>query len=107
MKETYKLTSSTYTAVDLYDTNLARRRLTQKYLLQVDHVLLVTNIMRAKTDASLSSSLYQDLLQHIPMEEVSAGLILKMAIVCTKIDVRRINIRGQNRGTLTSLRTSI
>ncbi|KAL2399997.1 hypothetical protein ABEF93_004121 [Exophiala dermatitidis] len=71
---------------DLYDTNLARRRLTQKYLLQVDHVLLVTNIMRAKTDASLSSSLYQDLLQHIPMEEVSAGLILKMAIVCTKID---------------------
>ncbi|KAL2430402.1 hypothetical protein ABEF95_006730 [Exophiala dermatitidis] len=71
---------------DLYDTNFARLRLTQKYLLQVDHVLLVTNIMRAKTDASLSSSLYQDLLQHIPMEEVSTGPILKMAIVCTKID---------------------
>ncbi|EXJ86047.1 hypothetical protein A1O1_06416 [Capronia coronata CBS 617.96] len=71
----------------LQDTNLARVRLTQNYLLKSDHVFLVTNIMRAKTDASLRSSLYQALAQHIPLEwENSAGQSLKMAIVCTKID---------------------
>lgn len=80
-------------ASGLQDTNLARVRLTQNYLLKSDHVFLVTNIMRAKTDASLRSSLYRALAQHIPLEwEESAGQSFKMAIICTKIDVTRVDI---------------
>ena len=72
----------------LQDTNLARVRATQNYLLTCDHIFVVANISRAITDQSLKSSLYHVLAKHVPNEwETSAGRYLNVAVVCTRIDV--------------------
>jgi hypothetical protein len=73
----------------LQDTNLARVRATQNYLLTCDHIFVVANISRAITDQSLKSSLYHVLANHVPTEwETSAGRYLNVAVVCTRIEVR-------------------
>jgi len=72
----------------LQDTNLARVRATQTYLMKCDHVFIVAKISRAITDQSLKSSLYDVLARHVPLEwEESAGKSLNLAIVCTKSEV--------------------
>jgi hypothetical protein len=72
----------------LQDTNLARVRATQNYLLKCDHIFVVANISRAITDQSLKSSLYHVLAKHVPTEwETSAGRYLNVAVICTRIDV--------------------
>ncbi|KAH8812284.1 hypothetical protein F5884DRAFT_784973 [Xylogone sp. PMI_703] len=69
----------------LQDTNLARVRATQKYLMKCDNVFIVAKISRAITDQSLKSSLYSILARHAPVEwEESAGKSLNLAVVCTK-----------------------
>ena len=74
----------------LQDTNLARVRATQTYLMKCDHVFIVANISRAITDQSLKSSLYGVLARHVPLEwEQSGGKSLKVAVVCTKSEVLR------------------
>ena len=72
----------------LQDTNLARVRATQEYLLGCDHIFIVAKISRAITDQSLKSSLYQVLTKHVPMEwEASAGRYLNVAVICTRSEV--------------------
>jgi len=72
----------------LQDTNLARVRATQTYLMRCDYVFIVAGISRAITDQSLKSSLYSILSRHVPLEwEESAGGSMKLAVVCTKSEV--------------------
>lgn len=74
--------------VGLHDTNLARVKATQDYLLRCDHIFIVAKISRAITDQSLQSSLYSILSRHAELEwEESAGKSMKVAIVCTKSEV--------------------
>jgi hypothetical protein len=74
----------------LQDTNLARVRATQTYLIKCDHVFIVAKISRAITDQSLKSSLYSVLARHVPLEwEQSGGKSLKVAVVCTMSEVMR------------------
>jgi hypothetical protein len=74
----------------LQDTNLARVRATQTYLIKCDHVFIVAKISRAITDQSLKSSLYSVLARHVPLEwEQSGGESLKVAVVCTMSEVMR------------------
>ncbi|KAH8649442.1 hypothetical protein BGZ60DRAFT_534676 [Tricladium varicosporioides] len=69
----------------LQDTNLARVRATQTYLMKCDNIFIVTKISRAITDLSLKSSLYSILARHAPVEwEESGGKSLNLAVVCTK-----------------------
>ncbi|KAH6682229.1 hypothetical protein F5X68DRAFT_192586 [Plectosphaerella plurivora] len=76
----------------LRDTNLARVKATQEYLLRCDRILIVTKIARAITDQSVQSTLFSAVSRHIPMEwEESGGKNLKLAVVCTEAD--RINPR--------------
>lgn len=72
----------------LHDTNLARVKATQDYLLRCDHIFIVAKISRAITDQSLQSSLYSILSRHAELEwEESAGKTIKIAVVCTKSEV--------------------
>lgn len=72
----------------LQDTNLARVKATQDYLLQCDNILIVSKIARAITDQSLKSSLFSVLARHVPMEwEASGGKKLNIAVVCTGSEV--------------------
>ncbi|RYP61155.1 hypothetical protein DL769_007837 [Monosporascus sp. CRB-8-3] len=65
----------------LQDTNLARVRGTERYLLKCDNILLVASIARAITDQSLKSSLYNVLSRHIPLSwEESGGKGLNVAV---------------------------
>lgn len=74
----------------LQDTNLARVRATQKYLMKCDHVFIVAKISRAITDQSLKSSLYTIIKRHAPLEwEETAGQNFRIAVVCTKSEVSR------------------
>ncbi|KAH7133693.1 hypothetical protein EDB81DRAFT_859227 [Dactylonectria macrodidyma] len=69
----------------LQDTNLARVRATQDYLIKCDNVFIVAEISRAITDQSLKSSLFWVLSRHVPMEwEQSGSKNFKLAVVCTK-----------------------
>ncbi|KAH6678502.1 hypothetical protein B0J14DRAFT_582898 [Halenospora varia] len=69
----------------LQDTNLARVRATQTYLMKCDNIFIVTKISRAITDQSLKSSLYSILARHAPVEwEELGGRSLNLAVVCTK-----------------------
>ncbi|KAL1878541.1 hypothetical protein VTK73DRAFT_7882 [Phialemonium thermophilum] len=71
----------------LHDTNLARVRVTQEYLLRCDHVLIVAKISRAITDQSLRSSLFMTLSRHVPTEWEEAGARrFNMAIVLTRTE---------------------
>jgi hypothetical protein len=73
----------------LRDTNLARVRATEKYLLKCDHIMVATKIQRAITDRSVQSSIYNVLRSHVSSElndKTTRGL--KIAVVCTKIEVR-------------------
>ncbi|CAK7222837.1 hypothetical protein SBRCBS47491_004998 [Sporothrix bragantina] len=71
----------------LHDTNLARVRVTQDYLLRCDHVLLVAKIARARTDQSLRSSLFLALAQHVPAEwEASGPRRFNITVVCTRTE---------------------
>ncbi|KAH6656869.1 hypothetical protein BKA67DRAFT_553428 [Truncatella angustata] len=77
----------------LQDTNLARVRATQEYLLKCNTVFLVTNISRAITDQSLKSSLYKVLSQHLPVAwEESGAKGLRIAVVCTRSE--EINMKA-------------
>jgi hypothetical protein len=81
---------TTYWVSGLQDTNLARVRATQMYLMKCDHVFVVAQISRAITDQSLKSSLYNILARHVPCEwEESGGKRLKVSVVCTKSEVIR------------------
>ncbi|KFY95308.1 hypothetical protein V500_02839 [Pseudogymnoascus sp. VKM F-4518 (FW-2643)] len=65
----------------LHDTNLARVKATQDYLLRCDHIFVVAKISRAITDQSLKSSLYSILSQHSELEwKESAGKSMKIAV---------------------------
>uniref|UniRef100_A0A8H7K460 G domain-containing protein n=2 Tax=Clonostachys TaxID=110564 RepID=A0A8H7K460_BIOOC len=76
----------------LQDTNLARVRATQKYLLQCDNIFIVSKIARAITNQSVKSSLYHVLSQHMPMEwEQSGGKHLRVAVVCTMSEDINLN----------------
>lgn len=69
----------------LQDTNLARVRSTQDYLVKCDNIIIVANISRAITDQSLKSSLFFALSRHVPTEwEQSGAQKFKIAVVCTK-----------------------
>lgn len=71
----------------LRDTNLARVRATEQYLLKADHIFIIAKISRAISDQSLKSSLYTALAQHIPNEwNESAGSFLNVSVVCTKTE---------------------
>lgn len=71
----------------LRDTNLARVRATERYLLKADHIFIIAKISRAISDQSLKSSLYTALAQHIPNEwNESAGSFLNVSVVCTKTE---------------------
>lgn len=79
-------------SLGLQDTNLARIRATQDYLMRCDNVLIVAKISRAVTDRSLQSSLFSAFSRHVPQEwEESAASSLNIAVVCTKSDVSRGN----------------
>ncbi|MBE3046256.1 hypothetical protein IMZ48_27710 [Candidatus Bathyarchaeota archaeon] len=72
----------------LQDTNLARVRATQDYLLRCDNIFIVAKISRAITDRSLQSSLFSVFSRHVPQEwDESAARSLSIAVVCTKSDV--------------------
>jgi hypothetical protein len=72
----------------LQDTNLARVKATQDYLLKCDHIFIIAKISRAITDQSLRSSLYHVLSKHVPSEwETTGGRYLNMAVVCTMAEV--------------------
>ncbi|KAJ4256900.1 hypothetical protein NW762_008996 [Fusarium torreyae] len=76
----------------LQDTNLARVRATQDYLVKCDNIVIVAKISRAITDQSLKSSLFYVLSRHVPTEwEESGTQRLKVAVVCTKSE--EINLR--------------
>ncbi|OAQ87853.1 dynamin, GTPase domain-containingprotein [Purpureocillium lilacinum] len=76
----------------LQDTNLARVRTTQKYLLKCDNILIVAKISRAITDKSLKSSLFYVLSQHMPLEWEQSGIQKrKVGVVCTKSE--EINLK--------------
>ena len=69
----------------LQDTNLARLKATQDYLMQCHNVFIIAKISRAITDQSLKSSLYYVLSKHAPLEwEASAGREFKLAVICTR-----------------------
>ncbi|KAK5999130.1 hypothetical protein PT974_01519 [Cladobotryum mycophilum] len=71
----------------LQDTNLARVRVTQDYLVNCSNILLVTNISRAATDRSLKDSLSSIISHHIPLEwDESTAKSMTIAVVCTKTD---------------------
>jgi hypothetical protein len=92
-KVKYEVTKVANIMLGLQDTNLARVRATQNYLLTCDHIFVVANISRAITDQSLKSSLYHVLAKHVPTEwEISAGRYLNVAVVCTRIDVRVLGL---------------
>ena len=72
----------------LRDTNLARVRATERYLLKCDHIFVVTKIQRAITDKSVKSSIYSVLQNHVSSEwNDMAARNLQIAVVCTKIEV--------------------
>ncbi|KAI5462790.1 hypothetical protein BGZ63DRAFT_352526, partial [Mariannaea sp. PMI_226] len=69
----------------LHDTNLARVRATQDYLIKCDNIIIVAKISRAITNQSLKSSLFFALSRHVPAEwEGSRATNFKIAVVCTK-----------------------
>ncbi|KAH7190559.1 hypothetical protein BKA60DRAFT_626321 [Fusarium oxysporum] len=69
----------------LQDTNLARVRATQDYLMKCDNIIIVAKISRAITDQSLKYSLFYVLSRHMPTEwEDSGAKRLNVAVVCTK-----------------------
>ncbi|OBT96981.1 hypothetical protein VE01_05489 [Pseudogymnoascus verrucosus] len=77
----------------LHDTNLARVKATQDYLLRCNYIFIVAKISRAITDQSLKSSLYSILSRHAELEwEESAGKSMKVAVVCTKSE--DINVKA-------------
>ncbi|KFY44636.1 hypothetical protein V495_03340 [Pseudogymnoascus sp. VKM F-4514 (FW-929)] len=69
----------------LQDTNLARVKATQDYLLRCDHIFVVTKISRAITNQSLKSSLVSVVSKHAEMEwdDLSGAGGMKIAIICT------------------------
>ncbi|OBT81787.1 hypothetical protein VE02_09856 [Pseudogymnoascus sp. 03VT05] len=65
----------------LHDTNLARVKATQDYLLRCNYIFIVAKISRAITDQSLKSSLYSILSRNAELEwEESAGKSMKVAV---------------------------
>ncbi|OBT59443.1 hypothetical protein VE04_00611 [Pseudogymnoascus sp. 24MN13] len=68
----------------LHDTNLARVKATQDYLLRCDHIFVVARISRAITNQSLKSSLLSVVSKHAGQElDGSRGESMKIAAVCT------------------------
>lgn len=90
----------------LQDTNMARVRATQDYLIKCDNIFIVAKISRAITDQSLKSSLFWVISRHVPMEwEKSGGKNFKLAVVCTKSEeinqrTARTEFCGPNRRIL-------
>jgi ABC-type dipeptide/oligopeptide/nickel transport system ATPase component len=71
----------------LQDTNLARVRTTQEYLMRCDTVLLVAGIARVVTNQSVKSSLNSVLTNETLDDlESSSTRHSKLAIVCTKME---------------------
>ncbi|KAH0592355.1 hypothetical protein MHUMG1_09968 [Metarhizium humberi] len=71
----------------LQDTNLARVKATQDYLMKCNSVFIVANISRAITDQSLKSSLFSVLSRHVPLElEESGAKALRIAVICTRAE---------------------
>ncbi|KAJ9136605.1 Ras GTPase family protein [Pleurostoma richardsiae] len=69
----------------LQDTNLARVRATQDYLMRCNNIFIVAKISRAITDQSLKTSLFTVLARQVPLEwDESAAKSLNVAVVCTK-----------------------
>ncbi|KAK2596612.1 hypothetical protein QQS21_006288 [Conoideocrella luteorostrata] len=65
----------------LQDTNLARVKATQDYLMRSNTVFIVANISRAVTDQSLQSSLFSVLSRHVPLEfEHEGAKALRVAV---------------------------
>ncbi|MBE3047624.1 hypothetical protein IMZ48_34945 [Candidatus Bathyarchaeota archaeon] len=77
----------------LQDTNLARVRATQDYLMRCDNIFIVTNIARAITNSSLCSSLFSVMSRHKPQDgDESRAKNQNIAIVCTRSDVCRSSV---------------
>ncbi|CEI60224.1 unnamed protein product [Fusarium venenatum] len=97
----------------LQDTNLARVRATQDYLIKCDTILIVAKISRAITDQSLKSSLFYVLSRHMPMEwEHSGTQKLNVSVVCTKSDeidlhTARLEFCGPNNSIPTEIMTQL
>ncbi|KAG8670948.1 hypothetical protein FPOAC1_004183 [Fusarium poae] len=97
----------------LQDTNLARVRATQDYLIKCDTIIIVAKISRAITDQSLKSSLFYVLSRHMPIEwEQSGTQKLNVSVVCTKsdeIDLRtaRLEFCGPNKSIPTEIMTQL
>lgn len=75
----------------LRDTNLARVKATEDYLLKADYIFLVASIKRAVSNQSLKSSLYL-LRRHIPNEWEEHGTSrLRVTIICTHAEDMNLN----------------
>lgn len=75
-------------SLGLHDTNFARVKATQDYLMKCNTVFIVANISRAITDQSLKSSLFSVLSRHVPLElEESGAKALRVAVICTRVEV--------------------
>ncbi|PQE31814.1 tat pathway signal sequence protein [Rutstroemia sp. NJR-2017a WRK4] len=84
----------------LQDTNLARVRTTQKYILSCDHVFIVADISRCLTNNTLQSALYSELARHMPLAWEIAGDLgtnLKVAVICTKSEHQAIAHKSAKR----------
>ena len=94
----------------LQDTNLARVRATQTYLMQCDNIFIVANIARATTNQSVKSSLLSilaRLARNASLEvEESGGKGLNIAVICTKSEVNRRPPRQECLLTLSRISTS-
>lgn len=72
--------------------------------MKCNNIFIVAKISRAITDQSLKSSLFSVLARHVPLEwEDSGASSLKIAVVCTKSEVRNAYrgyhaVRGTNGG---------
>lgn len=66
------------------DTNLARVRATQQYLMRCDHLFMLTKITRAITDESLQSIIEKSMEKYASIDlKANARSQLALSIVCT------------------------
>ncbi|KAI9739990.1 MAG: hypothetical protein M1818_005046 [Claussenomyces sp. TS43310] len=68
----------------LQDTDTAKVRATEKYLMDSDYVFVVAKLCRAVSDQSLKSSIYSTVSRHVPLDWEDRAARLKLAIVCTR-----------------------
>ncbi|KAL9618671.1 MAG: hypothetical protein Q9160_006638 [Pyrenula sp. 1 TL-2023] len=70
----------------LQDTNFARVKLTQDYLLRCDNIFVITKIGRAITSKSVSDNLRYVINKNEPLELHGDAEYLDVAVICTHAD---------------------